>query len=281
MGTTNPSIQDVLDAIGKINSNLDEFKLESNTHYNALSSDIQEIKNRTTSIDDRLNVCESNVDHLTYEVEILKQRQLQNNISISGIPIEPNENLHDIFDNICKAINYVCPHDMIASIYRTNGSAKRSIIVCFINDSVKFGMLAAKKNKQTILLVELGFKNSKAEVMLNQQLTPYFGNLLYTARQARHKGDITQCWFTNKGVYIKPNANSNSVLIKCQADLLPFSTNSSEKTHKRKPSNELQNSPKKTNDTQSSSQIQNRNKGNKNNQQANNNKSNNKVAKSN
>jgi hypothetical protein len=254
MGATNPSLQDVLNAINQVGNKLDEFKTESNDNFRVLSGDIQEIKNNAIAMDSRLTACESNVDQLAYEVECMKQRQLKNNISISGVPFKDDENLLTIFGSVCKAINYMVPNDLIAGIYRTNGVGKQSIIVNLANDAVKFGILAAKKKKKTTILreLDLGYADSNTEIMVNQQLVPYFGNLLFKARQARQRGDIYQCWFSMKGVHIKPTEDSNFIIIKTYADLLPFEKTPSDESnnkHKRKASNEIANNSKKSNDS--------------------------------
>lgn len=125
------------------------------------------------------------------------------------------------------------------------------------NESVKFGILAAKKKKKTTILQELNldFADSNGEIMINQQLVPYFGNLLYKARQLRLKGAIYQCWFTMKGVHIKPTENGNAVIIKSPLELVQFNSNAIDEedttrnnNNKRKASKEINSIAKKTND---------------------------------
>lgn len=82
----------------------------------------------------------------------------------------------------------------------------------------------------------MGFDDSTAEVMVNQQLISFFGNLLFQARQSREKGNIYQYWFTMKGV--KPTENSNFIVIKSAAELSQFESSSNDEndtnhTHKQ------------------------------------------------
>lgn len=266
MSTTTPTLQDVLDAVKKIGSDMYEFKNESKENFRSLSEEMQGIKNQ---VDARIDTCEANIDHLSYEVECIKQRQLKCNITIGGIPATPNENLLNMFTAICNVINFNCPNELVTGIYRTTGRAKQSIIVQLANESVKFGILNAKKIKKAIILEELDtkFHDSKSEIIINQQLTPFFGNLLYKARQAKAKGHIAECWFSMKGIFIKPQKTSNAVQIKSVAELATFlpvesTTDTSceqpldqSSQHKRKASSEINNASKKTNDIPSNTIV--------------------------
>lgn len=265
MGSTEPSLKDIFEAIKNIGADLAELKKESKDNHCALTADIQRIDERfndyKTVSDSRLDNCELNISHLAYEMESMKQRQIKCNASISGVPVTNGENLLDIFNKICNAINYNCTNDNISGIYRTNGRNKQSIIVQFTNENTKFGILNAKKLKKSLIVEELNlnFNNASNEIMINQQLTPYFGNLLYNARQAKSNGHIAECWFTMRGVHIKPTKTSNAVIIKSVGELNTFfSTDepilsaakptSTETANKRKASHEIPNEPKKTND---------------------------------
>lgn len=254
MGTNNPSLKDILDAVKGIGNDLSEFKNETKDNFKSLSGELHVIKNQTTAIEARVGDCEANVDHLAYEIECMKQRQLKCNISIGGVPANNSEDLLKIFNDICKVLNFNCPNDLITGIYRTAGGAKRSIIVQLANESVKFGILNAKKNKKSIILEELEtkFTDSKNEIMINQQLTPFYGNLLYVARQAKKNGNIAECWFSMKGVYVKPQKTSNAVLIKSVNELNAFlstSTTDPPPHQKRKASQEIKNASKKLNES--------------------------------
>lgn len=257
MGTSEPSLQDVLDAVKGISAELTDLKNESNVNFRALSGDMQSIKDHTSAIETRVGDCETNIDHLSYDMECLKQRQLKCNISIGGIPAKSNEDLLAIFNAICTVLNYNCPNELVTGIYRTSGPTKKSIIVQLANDSVKFGILNAKKAKSSILLEELGlnFNERMNEVMINQQLTPFFGNLLYFARHAKKNNEIAECWFTMRGIYIKPQKNSNAVLIRSANELNSFLTpvqsaeSSNANSNKRKASQDMLKPPKKTTDT--------------------------------
>lgn len=262
MGSTDPMLKEILDAVKSVRAELTEFKNESNENFGALSTELQGINEYKIATDKRLDDCELNISHLAYEMECIKQRQLKCNISISGIPVTANENLLDIFNSICTAINFNCTNENVAGIYRTTGRTKQSIIVQLSNESIKFGIINAKKLKKSLIIEELSlnFNNATNEVMVNQQLTPYFGNLLYNARQAKHHGHIAECWFSMKGVHIKPTKNSNAVIIKSACELnafipteTPIDSNANQNTqtsneaaNKRKASQDISNDAKKT-----------------------------------
>lgn len=240
-----PSLQDVLDAVRKNGNDLNEFKTEANNHYQHITGEIKNIKLNNNANEARIGECETACDHLSYEVECLKQKQLKCNISIAGIPHHKDENLLVIFESLCTVIGFTYVRDDIAAIYRTSGTNKKSIIVQFVNDDKKFELLNAKKIKQAVIFDELNLKYiaSTQEIIVAQQLTPFFANLLYNARQARQRNEIAQCWFTNKGVHIRPQENSNAVLIKSLNELSTFANKQTDSSsqNKRKASQDIAN----------------------------------------
>lgn len=251
-----PSLQDVLNAVQKNGNDLNEFKTEANNHYQNITEEIKNIKLNNNANEVRIGECENVCDHLSYEVECLKQKHLKCNISIAGIPHHKDENLLVIFESLCKVVGFTYVRDDIAAIYRTSGPNKKSIIVQFVNDDKKFELLNAKKAKQAVIFDELNLKyiDSTQEIIVAQQLTPFFANLLYNARQARQRNEIAQCWFTNKGVHIRPKENSNAVLIKSINELSSFTTKQVDLSsqNKRKASQDIANNlNKKSADTSS------------------------------
>lgn len=260
------SIQAILDAVSTLTTKIDNIHTEQvairvtlNNDVSALSDSINnkfttlQVQNEVTKT--RVDTCESSINQMRYEIELLKQRQLNSNICIDGIPYNPNENLKQIFEKVCKVINYNLP--AYNAIYRTHGTTKKSIIVSIQNESNKFGILGAKKIKKSVITEELQLNlTTNTEVRINHHLSPYFANLLYTARQSVKQGELHAAWYTTKGINIIKSSNDTPQIVTSTNDLMKAIYQPKTNSYKRKASDELpQQQPKKPINTTTTDEL--------------------------
>lgn len=244
------SLKDVLDSIkdmkNDIHNDIESLQKHTDIKFSEVLKDVKKIKSDTVDLQNRMDACESSHASLIYEVESIKQRSLQYNICVTGIPFDENEKIGDIFNKLCTAIGFKCAATDVIKMYRTRSIGRKTIVVQFANESVKSNLFKAKKTKQSVLLEELnlGYRNATNEVSINHHMTPYFASLLYNARQAVKRGELESCWFAMRGVVIKSDQASNPVLVTSERGLsqcLPTADYNS----KRKASQEYENPPKK------------------------------------
>lgn len=243
--TEQASLKSIFDAVVDLTSEIQTLKTEQVSLRETITSEISSVKIQNNELQSRVSTCESTIDSVAFEVEALKQKQLKLNICIAGLPFMANENLHLIFDSLCKSMNHNIPR--YSAIYRTHGQMKKAIIVQFLNDSDKFDFIKAKKIKRTVILEELqlGFENASTEILINHHLTPYFANLLYVARQGVKKGEIFAAWYTSKGIALKKTADANAIVVSTKQELQQFVSDPIAPSNKRRASEDLAGLPNK------------------------------------
>lgn len=243
-----PSLKEVLSAILSVKDDVNKFKNESTSNFTGLSEEIKNIKTQTTTLEHRFDIVEAKQLDITYELELIKQKQLSSNLCITGIKHQENENLKEIFSKICECLSVNC-NDNIIGIYRTKGQFNTSIIVQLKNDNLKREILAAKKTKTSIIVDELQIRSlaGTGEININGHLTPYFSHILFVARQAVKREELLAAWFSNRGILIRAQNQESPILIKSVEGLAPYVTTTN--PSKRKATDDIDNTnhpPKKT-----------------------------------
>lgn len=233
------SLNDVLKAVLGVKDDLKKFKSDSANNFTELHKEIVNIKSHTSELDLRVVTVETaranletNQVKLTYELELIKQKQLVANLCITGIKHQEGQDLNEIFSQICRCLNIECNSSELAGIYRTRGHRNTSVIVQLKNESTKRRILAAKKAKQSVIIdeLELSTLTGTEKININCHLTPYFSHILYVARQAVKREEIQACWFSNKGILVRAHNDDTPILIKSAealASLITTSTPSS------------------------------------------------------
>lgn len=143
-------------------------------------------------MDLRVSTVDANQANITYELELLKQKQLLNNLCISGITHRENQNLHEIFSKICSCLEIDCNSNKIAGIYRTRGKFNSSIIVQLKSEHLKRIILAAKKSKQSIIVDELEINSLTGRHERNKYQLPsntvFFPHPVYCSAGIKARG---------------------------------------------------------------------------------------------
>lgn len=141
---TEPTLREVLNAVKLNGLELKQLHDDSAIKFDTILGDISKFKTQNTALQKRVNTNETILRSVTFEVEMLKQRQLQNNISIGGIPTTADENIVGIFVNICEILGIRSDVEgFICGIYRTMGKSN-AIIVQLTNEGLKTAILEKK-----------------------------------------------------------------------------------------------------------------------------------------
>lgn len=215
-----------------------------NERMNTLSNDLKNIVERV----DKLETVSGEIVALKSELQSLKtQIKTQENslvasdLRINNVPFTIEENLYEIFNNICKTINTPVPS--INSIYRLKNSNNKQkqtspdavIIVKLMSPYDKNFFLKSfsefrKYNKSfNFILRDIGI-NSTSKFYINENLTQGNYRLLQTAIKLKKQNQL-QSAFTIRGlVYVKLTATDMPKCILDENDFdqlfhLPFSEN--------------------------------------------------------
>lgn len=199
-----------------------------------LKSDIRQLTSQTErkfkSIDDRLAKTNGDIKSLfarmsniergappaSNNTELQKQILLRNNIAISGMPIEPNENLSDIVDWIFDGLGLpALKEGELVRARRIPNSKTKLIIASFRDFELKSAVMQRKVTKRISLsdLFELRAGESNPPIFINNHLTPFYSNLSFHGRNAMANKQIHSFWISSRGFLVKLNEDSNPIVV--------------------------------------------------------------------
>lgn len=204
---TNTKLEEMLDAVKKNSENIKIINEKVEQIEEAAKTNEKKIK----KVELKIAGYEGNTEQLKFEIEQLKSKELENDITIAGISKREGENLTEVLQKVCRTLK-VNINDNEAVTYRTKGNENNpGFIVVKLKDlKKKYELLAAKRKIGNVFEEQLynsentGSVNNK-QIFINHHITPYFNGILYQARQAKAQGIINAAWANSAGVYYKIN----------------------------------------------------------------------------
>lgn len=219
----NPSIRDLYVLIqstagdtksgfDQINERIDRQRSEITSKITSIEKDLTSIKQQSRDNTEQLEMMQNNVEQL-------KQLQLKNSVRVSGIPDDiVIENPSNIIMQIAKLLNVtIMEHEFIAYATRHGNS----IIVQFTYNTHKMMFINKIRERKSMMAEELfaGVK-SNSMIYINDQLTPFFANLMSAARKAKMSKRIFGVTSRNGRVGIKLNQDSRFEFITSERELI-------------------------------------------------------------
>lgn len=205
------------DLISATRTDLDAHIVKTDERFSEVMEGLAKNDNDMDSLFARIKKCEVTASIASYESELQKQRALKNSISIAGIPMNDAENLDGIFAAILRAFDLRAADFPFSSIYRIKESRSHLIVVRFQSFEAKLSFMRSKRAKKIVLndiVNGCTAPSADPEIYINNQLTPYFSNLLYHGRQAVSEERIHSSWVSNRGFVIRKTENDRPCEIK-------------------------------------------------------------------
>lgn len=173
------------------------------------NSDIKTLFSKVKEMESMPNVSPTNI-------ELHKQNKLRNNITISNVPVNPNENLYDIVRSILILIGI--PNfkvDDLEVARRVPGSRSSLIIAGFRDYAFKADVMKKKSSKMLKVsdIFDLQKGDANSRLYINNHLTPFYSKLSFHGRQALYNRLIHSCWVSSNGFLVRLNENSNPIVI--------------------------------------------------------------------
>lgn len=187
-------------------------KTDMETFTDSVKSKLSSIEAKITSHDEKIEVmntrlvkCENQAASAQYQLELEKQRQLKNNLSIFGVCRSDSENLKQIVSSIFGKIGCAAEDHQIISCYRINGNGNNIIIAKLSDYELKQNVLKEKAKKPLSLgdVVTCDSNAAGTSIFINNHVTPFFGKLLKEGRLAVKEGKIHSCWLNAFGCQLK------------------------------------------------------------------------------
>lgn len=243
--TSNPPLTEMNELLQKIlatqctKDDFKEFSANVNHRLSNIEGRIESNDEKLSVVTQRMDTCEQMTTRVQYQLEMDKQRQLKDNISVHGIPYTNGEDLTAIILKVFAKIGCEVSNANIAKYYRIKGNNNNVIIVKLANFELKQKILVLK-SKHVLKLSDIVTVPTEpnAQIYINNHTTPFFGKLLSEGRKAAKTGSIQSCWLNNQGCQIKFKENGKSFLYKTVDELRELIAKEGTKTKKRPISHE-------------------------------------------
>lgn len=162
-------------------------------------------------------------------IENLERLGRLNNLIIDGIPVNKNENLIQLINNLCTFLDVEIYAGEISSIFRLpfKKNTIPSILVKFTTkigrDRMYSSYFKVKKNmKKFLSLNDIGYGPSTGRVYISEQLTQKNASLIKKARQLKMDKKFFNTYSFNGNVYIVIEETGQPKLISNLEDLDKF-----------------------------------------------------------
>lgn len=216
-----PTMLDLFNLLTKCaqKDDIDEIKASITTANTETAEKIDDVNRRIDSVVSNNDQNSIKIQSLEINLEILKQEQLKNNISISGVPpniIKSDNNTAEFVIKIAKALGVDYNVSQFTS-YAVAGN--KFIIVHFYNMKHKQTLMNKIRAKRSLMVEEALQLNSNSQIYLNDHLTPYFNSLYLAARKAKAEKKIFSASSYGGKIRARKRADDAPIIITCANQL--------------------------------------------------------------
>lgn len=152
-----------------------------------------------------------------FRIDKLERLALANEIIISGVPVEHNDNPWGVVGDIIKATNCNIQQRDVAAVYRTKANNSNSsknysvpIVVKMYDVWAVRELFSCYFKKANLSLNDIGFK-SNARIFINESLTKANRDIFRLAVEAKKANHIVKFHTRNGLVHVKRQVNSKPI----------------------------------------------------------------------
>ena len=225
----------VLKALDGFKGIVEELKAENHQSMQFISKQYEDIIGGQKEIKTNLVNMETQINQLTAQLkekdEIIKNLQTRiayleqytrkNNIEIHGVTETRDEDIEAIVCNIGRAIDVNINKNDIEAAHRIptrRNDAPRPIIVRFQSRKIK-NLVTAKKKVKITNRQALNTENASERNVFIYELSPYFKDLMWKAKQKGRDKQWKFVWSTGGKLWARKDENSRPVRITSESDL--------------------------------------------------------------
>lgn len=182
-----------------------------------LRSDVDEVTKKNENLSSELKVVKK-------EFNQLKQKSLENDMIVTGLPDKVNENLVEVVNSALNRFGIKVKNSEINHIYRLrNKTGFSPILVEFATKSTKVQIMEKQKANGSVLLQMIDNtvpESVKKKVLFKNRLTPENINLLKVAHEFKNTHKFKYAWFNGDSVCLKKEDQGKPIKITCDADFV-------------------------------------------------------------
>jgi hypothetical protein len=212
-------LADKFDAFEKIVANL----LTENKNLN----------DNITTLQQNSTQQEQKIENMFTEVNYYKQKLLEKDVVIGGLPNLENIKPETVLEKIDKIYNFGLQNvDQIFAITGKNRLTKKpynNIIIKFTSNRAKECLINQQSEKGLLLwgqlYDDLEPNLAQNKIFINERLTPENLTILNAARKLRNDGVLVYVWHKHDTILCKPTADSRAISIQSIHELSKFKKN--------------------------------------------------------
>lgn len=230
------NVASVMAALNGFKDIVEEMKEENSRSMQFISQQYEDIMGGQNQIKDNIVGMEAQINNLTAQLKEkdaiikdlqsriadLEQYTRKNNIEIHGVSETRDEDVEEIVCNIGRAIGVNITEKDIEAAHRVPTRRKdtpQPIIVRFQSRKVKNQVMAKRKvnitNRQALNQENVSERN----VVIYEQLSPFFKDLRWKAKQKAKEKDWKYVWPSGGKLWARKDENSREIRITCESDL--------------------------------------------------------------
>lgn len=214
-----------------LTSKITDVKEEMETRIDSIAQELgQRFNKHVTDTNQRCENSSSSLLELThrldqqyarheYKLDTLERLSLENDLIITGVPMENNEDPMNVLGDICQALDSKLQSGDFISVFRLrNGKINHKtkhtvpIAVKVKDDWAKRELLTAYFKIKNLNLKDIGYKTA-TRIYINERLTAKNREIFNRAAEAKKAG-LVQRFFTRKGlVYTQRDEKSRPEVI--------------------------------------------------------------------
>lgn len=182
--------------------------------------DIVSLKNNVQAVKHECTTNQHNLEELNFELNALKQANLEGHLLISNVIMAAGENLSNLLQSMFTLLNINCGTEDILTLKRlssANHSGIPPILVRFGSVSKKENIMSAARQRP-INCDEIGL-GVKQRIYFNHHLTSANQRLLGVARKYRKQHNFKFVWYANGDIFLRKDENSKAYKVTDIRDL--------------------------------------------------------------
>lgn len=235
--STNTEISKLVAELRQLRQEITEMKqqnLEIKNHMTSISDNLSHTLNEHTKtlqvaqleiVDLKLTI-----GHLQQQIAAREQDSLRNDVEISGITEQANENLYHIVMTASQKIGVELSENDIEDVARVgpkihralnpelNNRVQRPIVVKLLRKRKHDELINAAKSRRNLTSENVVY-GQPTKIYFNERLTKENRRLFRESRLSAKQHAFRYCWIRNGGIYVRKDTGTPAIRISSTHDL--------------------------------------------------------------
>lgn len=210
----------------RVRETCDRFEIDESAKQQQPTSHNRRYRDANDSSDDSSSTSSSSDFESavppSYAIELKKQNELSNNLTLHGIPQIRDENLRGIFLKLCKLLGAQISGTDIKSIRRDYPRTVITVELWSHNKKMHVARCSHSNYIWSDEVIRLPPGIMRNRIYINDQMTHFYREMWEMARDARKKKYIQTSWITDQGYMVKRTATSGKRYFLSPRDLANY-----------------------------------------------------------